>query len=124
MMECVCVCTKSLQSRPTLCNPMDHIPPGSSVHGGRGGDIKEYSRGGQGSLCPCPASHNKTRHIHLSLQEIPEPTPSLTLGHALGVRKQGSQMHTGKAILTTHKELVAWEQMEMCKQECLLEFRS
>ena len=24
---------KSLQSSPTLCNPMDHIPPGSSVHG-------------------------------------------------------------------------------------------
>ena len=25
--------TKSLQSGPTLCNPMDHSPPGSSVHG-------------------------------------------------------------------------------------------
>ena len=24
---------KSLQSCPTLCNPMDYIPPGSSVHG-------------------------------------------------------------------------------------------
>ena len=24
---------KSLQSRPTLCNPLDHSPPGSSVHG-------------------------------------------------------------------------------------------
>ena len=24
---------KSLQSRPTLCNPMDHSPPGFSVHG-------------------------------------------------------------------------------------------
>ena len=24
---------KSLQSCPTLCNPMDHSPPGSSVHG-------------------------------------------------------------------------------------------
>ena len=28
-----CVCTKSLQSCPTLCNPMDCSPPGSSVHG-------------------------------------------------------------------------------------------
>ena len=27
-----CVCAKSLQSCPTLCNPMDHSPPGSSVH--------------------------------------------------------------------------------------------
>ena len=33
--SCVCahVCAKSLQSRPTLCNPMDCSPPGSSVHG-------------------------------------------------------------------------------------------
>ena len=28
-----CVCAKSLQSRPTLCDPMDHSLPGSSVHG-------------------------------------------------------------------------------------------
>ena len=27
------VCAKSLQSRLTLCNPMDCHPPGSSVHG-------------------------------------------------------------------------------------------
>ena len=35
---CVCVCwgwgvVKSLQSCPTLCDPMDCSPPGSSVHG-------------------------------------------------------------------------------------------
>ena len=29
----MCVCAKSLQSCLTLCNPMDHSPPGSSVHG-------------------------------------------------------------------------------------------
>jgi len=28
-----CVCAKSLQSCPTLCNPMGHSSPGSSVHG-------------------------------------------------------------------------------------------
>ena len=28
-----CVCAKSLQSCPTLCNPMDCSLPGSSVHG-------------------------------------------------------------------------------------------
>ena len=27
-----CVCAKSLQSCPALCNPMDCSPPGSSVH--------------------------------------------------------------------------------------------
>ena len=30
---CVCVCAKLLQSRPTLCNPMDCSLLGSSVHG-------------------------------------------------------------------------------------------
>ena len=29
----VTFCTPSLQSRPTLCDPMDCSPPGSSVHG-------------------------------------------------------------------------------------------
>ena len=29
---CVCVCVKLLQSCLTLCDPMDHSPPGSSVH--------------------------------------------------------------------------------------------
>ena len=29
--ECACVRAKSLQSCPTLCNPMDHSRPGSSV---------------------------------------------------------------------------------------------
>ena len=28
-----CVCAKSLQSCPTLCDPVDCSPPGSSVHG-------------------------------------------------------------------------------------------
>ena len=28
-----CVCAKSLQSCLTLCDPVDHSPPGSSVHG-------------------------------------------------------------------------------------------
>ena len=32
---CVCLClwAKSIQLRPTLCDPVDHSPPGSSVHG-------------------------------------------------------------------------------------------
>ena len=29
----VCVHVKSLQSCPTLCDPMDHNLPGSSAHG-------------------------------------------------------------------------------------------
>ena len=30
---CVLCCAKSLQSCPTLCDPMYHSPPGSSIHG-------------------------------------------------------------------------------------------
>ena len=30
---CLCMCAKSLQSCLTLCDPMDHNLPGSSVHG-------------------------------------------------------------------------------------------
>ena len=29
----ICVCAKSLQSSSTLCDPVDHSPPGSSIHG-------------------------------------------------------------------------------------------
>ena len=29
----VCICAKLLQLCPTICDPMDHSPPGSSVHG-------------------------------------------------------------------------------------------
>ena len=29
---CACVRAKLLQSRPTLCDPMDGSPPGSSAH--------------------------------------------------------------------------------------------
>ena len=31
--EHICVCAKSFQSYPTLCNLLDHSLPGSSVHG-------------------------------------------------------------------------------------------
>ena len=30
---CACVCAKSLQSCPTLCDPMDYSRPASSAHG-------------------------------------------------------------------------------------------
>ena len=30
---CACMHAKLLQSRPTLCDPMDHSPPGFFVHG-------------------------------------------------------------------------------------------
>ena len=38
----VCVHAKSLQSCPTLCDPMDHSPPGSSVQRIRQARILEW----------------------------------------------------------------------------------
>ena len=37
----VYVCVKSLQSSPTLCDPMDYSLPGSSVHGDSPGKNSE-----------------------------------------------------------------------------------
>ena len=37
------VCAKSLQSCPTLCDPMDHSQPGSSVHGALQARILEWA---------------------------------------------------------------------------------
>ena len=50
----VLVCAKSLQSCPTLCDPIDCSPPGSSVHGILQARILEWvpmpsSRGSSGS---------------------------------------------------------------------------
>ena len=43
----MCESAKSLQSCPTLCDPMDCSPPGSSVHGG-------FSKQEYWSGLPCP----------------------------------------------------------------------
>ena len=55
----VLVCAKSLQSCPTLCDPIDCSPPGSSVHGNLQARILEWvampsSRQEYWSGLPCP----------------------------------------------------------------------
>ena len=55
---CVCVCTKLLQSCPTLCDPMDCSLPGSFVHGIFQARILEWKKKTKeywsGLLCPPP----------------------------------------------------------------------
>ena len=46
---CVCVCVLVTQLCPTLCNPMDCSPPGSSVYGDSPG-----KNTGVGCQCPPP----------------------------------------------------------------------
>ena len=45
--SCIAAAAKSLQSCPTLCNPMDSSPPGSSVMG--------FSKQEYWSGLPCPS---------------------------------------------------------------------
>ena len=41
--RCIVICAKLLQSCPALCDPMDHSPPGSSVHGDSPGNNTRVS---------------------------------------------------------------------------------
>ena len=56
---CVCVCAKSLQLCPTLCNPMECSPAGSSVHGILQAGILEWVAmpSSRGSSCPRDQTH-------------------------------------------------------------------
>ena len=47
----ITLCVKLLQLGPTLCDPMDHSPPGSSVHE----ILQEFSRQGYWSGLPFPS---------------------------------------------------------------------
>ena len=49
---CACVRAKSLQSCPTLCDPIDCSPPGASVHGILQARILEWVASPRGSYRP------------------------------------------------------------------------
>ena len=70
---CVCVCHKLLQLCPTLCNPMDHSPPGFSVKGILQGWILEwvampFSRG---SSIPMNQTHISLSPLHWQAGSLP-----------------------------------------------------
>ena len=75
------VCAKSLQSCPTLCNPMDYNLPGSSVHGILQARILEraampFSRG----IFPTQGSNLHLQHWQVSsLPLAPPGKPILSL---------------------------------------------
>ena len=76
MCVCVCVCacvcarTKSLQSCPTLCNPVDHSLPAFSVHEILLARIPEWDSPGKNTA--------QTLSLHFLLQSI-FPTQGLNL---------------------------------------------
>ena len=78
---CVCVYTKSLQSCPTLCDPMDCSPPSSSVHGILQARILEWVAmpSSRGSSQP----RDQTRVSYISCigrREAPPGKPLTVLG--------------------------------------------
>ena len=84
----VCVlCAKSLQSCPTLCYPMDHGLPGSSVHGICQARILEWvvmspSRGSQG-LKPCLSCL-----LHLQESSLPLVPPGKPCDLGIGLHNR------------------------------------
>ena len=74
----VCMCAKSFQSCPTLCNPMNCSPPGSSVHG--------ISRQEYWSRLPFPTPGN------LPDSRIEPVSPALQ-ADSLSLSHQGSTPH-------------------------------
>ena len=109
----LCVCAKPLQLCPTLCNPMDYSPPGSSVHGILQARILEwvaisFSRGSSwprnwthvscllhwqvGSLLLAPPGMLKSTHESFKIlffpQSISSPTSSVNSTLQLFISKQ------------------------------------
>ena len=54
----MCVCAKSLQSWPTLSDPVDYSPPGSSAHGILQARTLEQAAISDGSSTPLSALLN------------------------------------------------------------------
>ena len=58
------MCAKSLQSCPTLCDPMDRSPPGSSVHGISRARILEWAATPPPGDLPDPGTEPHLRLLH------------------------------------------------------------
>ena len=114
--KCSCCCSVA-QSCPTLCNPMDSSPPGSSVHGILQARILEW--------VAIPFSLNVPRHIQWRRQW--HPTPVLLSGKSHGRRSLESwspwvarswtrlsnfiftfHFHALEKKMATHSSVLAW----------------
>ena len=64
MTQQVLSCAKSLQLRLALCSPVDHSPPGSSVHGILQARILEWVA--MASSKGCSLSRDQTQVSHIT----------------------------------------------------------
>ena len=80
---CPCVHAKSLQLCPTLCGPMDHSPPGSSVHGILQARILEWvaMSSSRGSSQPRDQTRVSSIYLHWQAGSLPLVTPGKPLDH-------------------------------------------
>ena len=77
---CVCVCAKSLQSCPTLCDPMDCSLPGSSVHGTLHARIMEWVAVPSSRRSSQPRDQTRvSRLLHWKAGSLPRASPGQPL---------------------------------------------
>ena len=99
MCVCVCVCARaranSLQSCPTLCNPMDCSPQGSSVHGILEAKILE--------CLPCSPS------VDLSDPGIKPSSPALAGGFFTTNATREATEHRGQGQSRSQTPVLGWD---------------
>ena len=79
MPQWACMHAKSLKSCPTLCNPMDYSPPGSSVHGILQARILEWVTmpSSRGSFQPRDWTPVSYHLLHWQVDSLPPVPPNL-----------------------------------------------
>ena len=76
MLNYVCQCVlKSLQSCPTLCDPMDYSPPAPSVHGILWARILEWVTMPSSRDLPDPGIEPMTLHLYWQASSLPLTPP-------------------------------------------------
>ena len=97
-MQCACVCAKLLQLCPSLCDPMDCSPLGSSVHGDSPG--KNIAVGFHALLQGIFPTHRSNLHLlHWLADSLPSELPGKPKATILQLKKKSLPTinSTGKA---------------------------
>ena len=86
---------KLLQSCPTLCNPIDHSPPGSSVHGIFQAKILEWVAISSPSICLMAESEEELKSLLMKVKEESE--------------KVGLKLNIQKTKIMASGPITSWE---------------
>ena len=76
---CVCACAKSLQSCPTLCDPIDQRLPGCSVHGILQARVLEWVAMSSSRGSSQPRDQIQVSHIAASCNSLSSEAPGKPL---------------------------------------------